>query len=90
MFAGYRMAPAEGAWMFTRRGGTKTQARRDEEWRLLVRSITDPEAAPSEAVEARFQDYLGDLGARPRRSPLRWFTRAREDAEGARLDGERR
>jgi hypothetical protein len=76
--------------MFAKRSRTKTQAKRDEEWRLLVRSITEPDEVPSEADEARFQAYLGDLAARPRRRRLRWMTRAPDDVDSPRLDRERR
>src|SRR5438477_6542116 len=79
----------ERGWMFARRGGKRAQARRDEEWRRLVRSITDPDSDPSEAEEARFRAYLGDLGARPGRRRPRWMTSAAEVAEDLRLDRER-
>jgi hypothetical protein len=59
--------------MFGKRGATKTQAKRDEEWRLLVRSITHPEGA-SEADEARFRAYLEQLGGPLRRRRLWWMT----------------
>jgi hypothetical protein len=49
--------------MFGRRG-MKTRAKRDEEWRLLVRSITDPDRVSSEADEGQFQAYLGELRER--------------------------
>jgi hypothetical protein len=75
--------------MFVNRHGRKTQARRDEEWRLLVRSITDSDAPPSEADEARFRAYLGDVDSRPRRRRLRWMTRAPNDVDSLRLDRER-
>jgi len=68
----------------------KTQVRRDEEWRSLVRSITDPDAVPSEADEALLQSYLGETGARPRRRRLRWMARAPDDVDSSRLDPERR
>ena len=74
--------------MFAKRGRAKTQATRDQEWRLLVRSISDPDAAPSRADEARFQAYLGDLGARPRSRRLRWITRTPDDVDSHRLDRE--
>jgi hypothetical protein len=76
--------------MFARRGATKTQARRDEEWRLLVRSITEPGADPSEAEEALFRAHLGELGDRPRRRGLRWMSRAPKDVDSVPLDSERR
>jgi hypothetical protein len=76
--------------MFARRGATKTQAKRDEEWRLLVRSITDPGADPSEAEEALFRAHLGELGDRPRRRRLRWMSRAPKDVDSVPLDAERR
>ncbi|HEV7584516.1 MAG TPA: hypothetical protein VGO14_01930 [Solirubrobacteraceae bacterium] len=61
----------------------KTHAGRDEEWRLLVRSITDPDGNPSADDEARFRAYLEELDARPRRRP-RWMSRsaASDDLEG--------
>jgi hypothetical protein len=76
--------------MFAKRGATRTQARRDEEWRLLVRSITDPGADPSEAQEAQFRAHLGELGDRAGRRRLRWMSRAPKDVESAPLDSERR
>jgi hypothetical protein len=65
--------------MFWKRNRTKTQAGRDEEWRLLVRSITEPGGAPSAGDEARFRAYLEELDARPRRRGLRWMNRAAGD-----------
>jgi hypothetical protein len=68
----YRMpADSEGVEMFGKRGGMNTRAKRDAEWRLLVRSITNPDHVPSEADEAQFRAYLGELGAprRGRRGP---------------------
>ncbi|MCW3028191.1 MAG: hypothetical protein JWN81_1402 [Solirubrobacterales bacterium] len=76
--------------MFAKRGAAKTQARRDEEWRLLVRSVTDPGAVPSEAEEALFRAHLGEPGERPRRRRLRWMSRAPEEVDGVPLDSERR
>jgi hypothetical protein len=57
----------------------KTQAGRDEEWRLLVRSITEPGGTPSAVDEARFRAYLEELDARPQRRGLRWMNRASSD-----------
>jgi hypothetical protein len=69
--------------MFSKRRRMKTQAERDAEWRLLVRSITDPGGTPSADDEARFRAYLEELDARPRRRGLRWMSRApSEDREG--------
>jgi hypothetical protein len=65
--------------MFSKRRRTKTQAGRDDEWRLLVRSITDPDGTPSADDEARFRAYLEELDARPRRRGLRWMKRATSD-----------
>jgi hypothetical protein len=65
--------------MFSKRRRMKTQAGRDEEWRLLVRSITDPGGTPSADDEARFRAYLEELDARPRRRGLRWMNRAASD-----------
>jgi hypothetical protein len=76
--------------MFAKRGAVKTQARRDEEWRQLVRSITDPGAVPSEAEEALLRAHLGEPGERPRRRRLRWMSRAPGEADGVPLDSERR
>ena len=67
------------------------QSRRDEEWRLLVRSITDPQGTASADVEARFRAYLDELDARPRRRLPRWMARAaKEDAEGVLAERDRR
>jgi hypothetical protein len=49
--------------MFGKRGAAKMQAERDEEWRLLVRAIPDPDRVASEADEARFRAHLRELGA---------------------------
>jgi hypothetical protein len=77
--------------MFAKRGRKKTQATRDEEWRLLVRSITDPEGGPSADDEARFRAYLDELDdARPRRRRLRWMNRAASDPEGVPAEREPR
>jgi hypothetical protein len=76
--------------MFAKRGRTKTQAKRDEEWRMLVRSITKPDGAPSEEDEARFRAYLDDLGARPRRRRLRWMGSAADDVDNLEVDREQR
>ncbi|HEX4186690.1 MAG TPA: hypothetical protein VHY83_02215 [Solirubrobacteraceae bacterium] len=65
--------------MFWRRKRTKTQAGRDEEWRLLVRSITEPGGTPSAVDEARFRAYLEELDARSQRRGLRWMNRASSD-----------
>ena len=68
--------------MFARRERMKEQTRRDEQWRLLVRSITDPDGAPSADVEARFRAYLDELDAGPRHRLPRWMARAASaDAE---------
>jgi hypothetical protein len=75
--------------MFAKRGATKTQARRDEEWRLLVRSVTDPDAVPSEAQEALFRAHLGEPGDRPRRPRLRWMSRAPQEVDSVSLDSKR-
>jgi len=85
--------------MFDKRKAARARARRDEEWRSLVRAITDPSSAVSEGDERRFLSYLGengraDPGSRrsdPRRGPSERFTRpapARSEREGIR-DGER-
>jgi hypothetical protein len=77
--------------MFARRDRMKEQTRRDEEWRVLVRSITDPEGAPSDDVEARFRAYLDELAAGPRRRLPRWMARAaRTDAERVLVERDRR
>jgi hypothetical protein len=69
--------------MFSKRRRMKAQARRDGEWRLLVRSITDPGGNPSADDEARFRAYLEEIDARPRRRGLRWMNRPpSEDREG--------
>jgi hypothetical protein len=49
--------------MFGKRGVAKVQAERDEEWRLLVRSITDPDRVATDADESRFRAHLRELGA---------------------------
>jgi hypothetical protein len=76
--------------MFWKRKRMKTQAGRDEEWRLLVRSITEPGGTPSAVDEARFRAYLEELDARPRRG-LRWMNRASsDDREGVQAEREPR
>jgi hypothetical protein len=76
--------------MFWKRKRMKTQAARDEEWRLLVRSITEPGGTPSAVDEARFRAYLEELDARPRRA-LRWMNRASsDDREGVQAEREPR
>ena len=46
--------------MFEKRKAARARARRDEEWRSLVRAVTDPGGAVSESDERRFLDYLGE------------------------------
>lgn len=46
--------------MFERRKAAKAQAQQDEEWRSLVRAITDPERVVSERDEVRFLTRLGE------------------------------
>jgi len=48
--------------MFGTRKGAKAQARRDDEWRLLVRTITDPHGDASESDKARFRAVMDELG----------------------------
>lgn len=48
--------------MFARRGVAREQARRDEQWRLLVRRITDPQIITSASEEARYRAHLLDPG----------------------------
>jgi hypothetical protein len=49
-----------------RRREAKVQSERDQEWRSLVRAVTDPEGQVSEVDERRFRAYLGELGRDPR------------------------
>ena len=54
--------------MFGKRWGARDQARRDQEWRSLVRAITDPSSAVTDRDEDRLRAYLrgeaeGDPGA---------------------------
>jgi hypothetical protein len=46
--------------MFEKRKAARVRAQRDEEWRSLVRAVTDPGGAVSESEEQRFLSYLGD------------------------------
>ena len=46
--------------MFEKRKAARARARRDEEWRSLVRAVTDPAGTVSESDERRFLDYLGE------------------------------
>jgi hypothetical protein len=48
--------------VFGRQKAAKEQARRDEEWRSLVRAVTNPNAAVSERDESRLQAYLAEQG----------------------------
>jgi hypothetical protein len=48
-----------------RRREAKVQSERDQEWRSLVRAVTDPEGQVSEVDERRFRAYLGELGRDP-------------------------
>jgi hypothetical protein len=41
-----------------RRRASSEQARRDAEWRSLVRAVTKPNGVVSDVDEARFRDYL--------------------------------
>jgi hypothetical protein len=44
--------------MLQRRKATSEQARRDAEWRSLVRAVTKPNGVVSDVDEARFRAYI--------------------------------
>ena len=48
--------------MFGRQKAAKEQARRDEEWRSLVRAVTNPNSVASERDQSRLQAFLAGQG----------------------------
>jgi hypothetical protein len=61
--------------MLEKRKAAKALAQRDEEWRSLVRAITDPDGVVSESDQVRYLAYLGECddanGSPPAYDPRR-------------------
>jgi len=62
--------------MFARQRAAREQARRDAEWRSLVRAIADPHHLVSEHDETRFRAHLGGLAGTEQLSPSEELARA--------------